>query len=1118
MVEEFLLTAGTMGSPELPLWAREGAGIRRYAPILQSRRWLGVLAGTLIALFFLLTSSWSSGGSTSPRKIITQSWRKVSDATSKQGVQFDGLSDFRKEPGCNFTSLDIHHPFAPACDDRATLLDAMSGGGRLGWDQPYWTRGCDMQWFTMDEACDILSRFDHIYLIGDDMLRHLGQAFHVFMRGDLYDGGRATWRDGIDEKDCHCRNVFNNPECIWWSAVNTVPLLQGAPMSLKCKKRPALVSWDAMLNYPLNVDLLKGVVKNVENKEDPNGRNVFIMGHGVWNDLEAETTLSWLEQIEDEMGLQMPAYFDDQLDPKSFPRLFITPSAQGEGKPDPLVGTQNNLKLMRHTREVGNYVRNRGYEHLALYNMSVQASSPDGTHTTYENNLLKAIFVLNWLNMLEPPNRTTPPVVPVTSVKSPVETLQPEDLVAESLASTHTTVPLQIETLPADRPAKGIAPTHSTSSDPSEADAALSSTAAASTRPAGASHPIDELILEAEDYHNELLSRRTKGPHDAAQAYRERRGRHPPPRFDRFVKWCEDHDVILVEDYFDQIYGDLAPFWAVDPHVIREFPKSWMNILSIRNGEMRRWGDEPANIANWMDFWGTGLQALPLEDMPDVDIAFNGEDEPKMFVPYEKIQAAIATGEKRRQKRPVDSHVPSITEFVDLDPMDMLRPPVEERKGYRWAEYPEDKPLWEAGRAVCPPHSRARRSNANENYSKTPHFPNAHNLTYMHEGYVANWSAAKSSCDNPHLRGLHGTWIGMLSSSLENPRPREKAIITELVPMLSGCKIHDINAEILVPPAMQWPSDADSSDFTFNFKEDQRIPWEKKKDLVMWRGSASGGVNDADNWTRFQRHRFLSLLNGTLVGQHEAARQSDQPVPSHVPGGHPPLPWNFPLPQTNVYDLAAMHATSPDAALESWINTRVDAAFIHLRCFPPPSWFHGNGQECPYDGEYYTVKPVVKSTEAYKYKYQPDLDGASYSGRYRSILQDSSLPIKATIYDEWHDSRLIPWKHFVPMDNTYVDWYGIMEYFLGYSPSTTMSTKNNDPESIGTEVEVVGDDSEAREGHDSVAKKIAMDGSEWTRTALRNEDMLAYVYRLILEIARLGDERRDDMGYADDLK
>lgn len=151
----------------------------------------------------------------------------------------------------------------------------------------------------------------------------------------------------------------------------------------------------------------------------------------------------------------------------------------------------------------------------------------------------------------------------------------------------------------------------------------------------------------------------------------------------------------------------------------------------------------------------------------------------------------------------------------------------------------------------------------------------------------------------------------------------------------------------------------------------------------------------------------------------------------------------------------------------------------------------GNGADCPYTSPFYAVVEPMTLPEMMRYKYQPDIDGASYSGRYRALLMSNTLPIKATIYDEWHDSRLVPWKHFVPMDNSFVDWWGIMDYFLGYE--------------------------EQKRGHDYKAQEIAEAGSEWARKVLRNEDMLVYMYRLILELARLFDDRRNDMGFASDL-
>lgn len=42
-------------------------------------------------------------------------------------------------------------------------------------------------------------------------------------------------------------------------------------------------------------------------------------------------------------------------------------------------------------------------------------------------------------------------------------------------------------------------------------------------------HPIDSLIFDAHTKFNTLLSKQTETVEAAAQAYRKRRGRHPPP-------------------------------------------------------------------------------------------------------------------------------------------------------------------------------------------------------------------------------------------------------------------------------------------------------------------------------------------------------------------------------------------------------------------------------------------------------------------------------------------------------------------------------------------------------------------------------------------------------------
>ena len=46
-------------------------------------------------------------------------------------------------------------------------------------------------------------------------------------------------------------------------------------------------------------------------------------------------------------------------------------------------------------------------------------------------------------------------------------------------------------------------------------------------------------------------------------------------------------------------------------------------------------------------------------------------------------------------------------------------------------------------------------------------------------------------------------------------------------------------------------------------------------------------------------------------------------------------------------------------------------------------------------------------------------------------MLSGSVPIRATLFREWHDSRLVAWKHFVPFDVRGLNLYGIMECLLG---------------------------------------------------------------------------------------
>ncbi len=338
-------------------------------------------------------------------------------------------------------------------------------------------------------------------------------------------------------------------------------------------------------------------------------------------------------------------------------------------------------------------------------------------------------------------------------------------------------------------------------------------------------------------------------------------------------------------------------------------------------------------------------------------------------------------------------------------------------------------------------------------FRHTPDISLAHTLPHTYKGYVSNFTLSSDFCHQPDLQSFHGMMIEPLSVSTTKT----------LFPMFGGSKL-PTNNEILLPAPMY-----SNNEERFSGGDHHGSSWVDKQNKVVWRGVATGGRNKATNWRGFQRHRFVAMTNSTQVSAAEEWSQ---------------IPQNWAMP-TSQYNLAAQQ----ENRLGRWTGEWSDTGFVDLMCQPAEP----NGT-CNYTSPYYKIIPGMKMADQFNRKYLPDIDGNSFSGRYRGFLMSTSLPIKATIFREWHDSRLVPWKHFVPMDNRFMDFWGIMEYFLGYEGETTKV-----------------------EGHDEAAERIAMSGQEWANKVLRREDMQIYVLRLLLEYARISDDRRDKMGWVGDL-
>ncbi|KID73744.1 Beta-1,2-xylosyltransferase 1 [Metarhizium brunneum] len=561
-------------------------------------------------------------------------------------------------------------------------------------------------------------------------------------------------------------------------------------------------------------------------------------------------------------------------------------------------------------------------------------------------------------------------------------------------------------------------------------------------------HPIDNLIRDANARLDNLLEKRSFTLQESAARYRERRGRHPPPGFDQWFAQALKDEAIVVEEFFDRIHHDINPFWAVDPRELRTQANTHPQVIRVRNGQVKFETDDPDRVP-WINLWAKLVEDM-MPHLPDLDMPINVMDEPRVLVPWDQINEYVGTERANRRLLDPQNTTNTFGTFKHVaEPKEHLHDP-------GWITNDAHR-YWDHVRATCSPDDPSRTVSSLDSFDGPVDFP-TEPMRYMFHGYVQNFSQAQNPCTQPHLRGMHGAFVESISMSTTH----------SLFPLFGGSKMPQ-NNELLIPGAMYL-----SPREFYNGGEDHGPAWADKKDGLIWRGTASGGRNKHDNWWHFHRHRWVQMMNASVLTAMER--------------GDPTAAKTFKLPPRERYAVKAQ----ADGRLGEWLSPLSDAAFVHLECFPAVedrvgTWPFGHDEvrkTCAYTSPFMEVRPSLPMKEQYGYKFLPDVDGNSFSGRWRAFLQSTSLPLKATIYTEWHDDRLVPWVHFVPFDNTYQDIYGVLDYFLA---------------------------------RDDEAEAIAGQGKDWAERVLRRQDMKLYVWRLLLEYARVLDDARDNLAFVGDL-
>jgi hypothetical protein len=535
-------------------------------------------------------------------------------------------------------------------------------------------------------------------------------------------------------------------------------------------------------------------------------------------------------------------------------------------------------------------------------------------------------------------------------------------------------------------------------------------------------HPLDDVIEKAREAHQARISKETTGIYGAVYAYRNSRGRHPPPGFDKWHARATKSQAVVVESFFDQIYEDLEPFWGLEPAEIRGALTDWKWTLKVRNGKVK---DVPQGRFR-SRVWGDMIREIAA-DLPDMDVAINPLDEPRVFVLWSKINALINAASLQKN---LMMSLPA-SKMLTRQPK-LVHSTLENKSNHKWIKKGE---LWPHVLKTCPPDKQE---------------PKFHQAITTHNH---NWTATKDICANHHWAEQHGSLI----------KPATLEISTDLLPVFSAAKLQGSN-DILLPPPSYYTDDVLFTGKGWFGDGKTSTPWHEKLHGLVWRGKATGGLIHESTWQKSHRQRLVSMLNASDASSNSKGAM------------HRPL---------------AEATTTNQQSISDWLTNVADAGFTDTFC--PP---RDTTKACKEMNSHFKPASQIAMNKQYNWKYLPDIDGNSLSGRFRAFLTSNSSPMKATIFKEWHDNRLMPWVHFIPLDITLRDLWATMAYFLGYPAG----------ESAGLQA------------HDAEGERIATDGRLWADKVLRREDMLLYVHRVLLEYGRLCDDDRDRLGFTDDWR
>ncbi|KAI9049220.1 hypothetical protein LZ554_007067 [Drepanopeziza brunnea f. sp. 'monogermtubi'] len=486
----------------------------------------------------------------------------------------------------------------------------------------------------------------------------------------------------------------------------------------------------------------------------------------------------------------------------------------------------------------------------------------------------------------------------------------------------------------------------------------------------GTGHPIWQLVKNAESEFAKITSRQSETLGQAVKEYRRRYGIPPPPNFDKWYEFAKSRNVQLIDEY-DSIYHSLTPFWGLKPKTIRARAQESLgydanNLVGvlIRKGEIKKL---EGGVRWHMDALRGMLQSF-LKHLPDMDLAFNVHDEPRVMVQHGDLSRLVH--EARDVKMPAAGAVANPRNEFSKAPSDLsdgLR--FEDVKTTRFNVF-SHQATWTHSKMSCPPDSPAR--SLEDGIAKD----NIESYALGEMGFVYNTTAFSDICQSPSFSESHGFF----------DRPNAFNLVTDLFPVFSASKPSSYS-DITYPSPWYW-----GGKVTYNETAD--FDWAEKENKMYWRGSTTGGFSRDGGWRRQHRQHLVRKINAGDQAKILANRGEEEAEDWQVKQ----------VPRSDYKELFDIH-------------------FSHVgQCDP---------RDCDAQKDFFEIKEPAEQSAAWRYKYLLDIDGNAFSGRFYAFLQSKSLVYKLAVFREWHDEWLKPWVHYIPLSLRGDEWLEAVRWFAG---------------------------------------------------------------------------------------